>query len=161
MLDVVNPILNIGAAAGEVNPKVGETAGKLATMGAIGAGLVGTLSVGTGAVIKMRDQFTQVSMVGGTATRSLTNVGKAAGVIGAAGAAIAIYQIASALDEASVNGAKLEAALGAISLEVASTGSVTAKSFAELASSTESAFDKLADAGERSRIFNIFGFELW
>ena len=157
VLDVVNPILSIGAAAGDVNPKVGETAGKLATMGAIGAGLVGTLSVGTGAVMKMRDQFTQVSMVGGTATRSLTNVGKAAGVIGAAGAAIAIYQIAKALDDASVNGAKLEASLAAISLEVASTGGVTAKSFAELAKSTESAFDKLADVGERSKILDIFG----
>jgi hypothetical protein len=108
--------------------------------------------------MKMRDQFTQVSMVGGTATRSLTNVGKAAGAIGAVGAAIAIYQIAKALDDASVNGAKLEASLGAISLEVAETGGVTAKSFAELAKSTESAFDKLADAGERSKIFNIFGF---
>jgi hypothetical protein len=107
--------------------------------------------------MKMRDQFTQVSMVGGTATRSLTNVGKAAGAIGAVGAAIAVYQIAKALDEASVNGAKLEASLGAISLEVAETGGVTAKSFAELAKSTESAFDKLADVGERSKIFDIFG----
>jgi len=156
VLDVVNPILSIGAAAGDVNPKVGETAGKLATMGAIGAGLVGALSVGTGAVIKMRDQFTQVSMVSGTATRSLTNVGKAAAAIGAAGAAIAIYQLAQALDEASVNAARVEAILAQIALETASTGSITAGSFAELAKSTDGAIDKLSDFGDKT--LDVFNF---
>ena len=158
VIGVVKPFLEIGATASVVNPQIVETTGKLAAIGAVGAGLVGSLSLATGAVMKMSGQFTQVSMVGGTATRSLTNVGKAAGAIGAVGAAIAIYQIAKALDEASVNGARLEASLAAISLEVASTGNVTAKSFAELAKSTEGAFDKLADASERTKIFDIFGF---
>jgi hypothetical protein len=158
VIGVVKPFLEIGATASVVNPQIVETTGRLAAIGAVGAGLVGSLSLGTGAVMKMSGQFTQVAMVGGTATRSLTNVGKAAGAIGAVGAAIAIYQIAKALDEASVNGARLEASLAAISLEVASTGNVTAKSFAELAKSTEGAFDKLADAGERTKIFDIFGF---
>jgi hypothetical protein len=156
VLDVVNPILGIGAAAGEINPKVGETAGKLATMGAIGAGLVGTLSVGTGAVMKMRDQFTQVSMVGGTATRSLTNVGKAAAGIGAIGAAVVVYQLAKALDEASVNAAKVEAGLAAISLQAAEGSGVSAKSFADLAKSTDGAIDKLSDFGDRTLdVFNL------
>jgi hypothetical protein len=156
VLDVVNPILGIGAAAGEINPKVGETAGKLATMGAIGAGLVGTLSVGTGAVMKMRDQFTQVSMVGGTATRSLTGVGKAAAGIGAVGAAIVVYQLAKALDEASVNAAKVESGLAAISLQAAEGSGVSAKSFADLAKSTDGAIDKLSDFGDRTLdVFNL------
>jgi hypothetical protein len=156
VLDVVNPLLNIGATAGDINPAIGETAGKLATMGAIGAGLVGSLSVGTGAVIKMRDQFTQVSMVGGTATRSLTGVGKAAAAIGAVGAAIVVYQLAKALDEASVNAAKVESGLAAISLQAAQGGGVTAKSFADLAKSTDGAIDKLSDFGDRTLdVFNL------
>jgi len=158
VLEVVNPILGIGAAVGEINPAIGETAGKLGTIGAGAAGLVGALSIGTGAVMKMRDQFTQVSMVGGTATRSLTGVGKAAAAIGAVGAAVVVYQLAKALDEASVNAARVEASLAGISLEVASTGSVSAKSFAELASSTEGVIDKVADFAERTKIGDIFSF---
>jgi hypothetical protein len=79
VLEIVNPILGIGAAAGSVNPQIAETAGKLGTIGAGAAGMIGALSLGTGALMKMSGQFTQVSTVGGVATRSLTGAGKAAG----------------------------------------------------------------------------------
>jgi hypothetical protein len=145
VLDVVNPLLNIATAAQDISPKAGEAAGQIATIGTIGAGLVGTLSVGTGAVMKMRDNFTTMSGEGENATRKLTGVGKAAGVIGAAGAAFAIYQIASALNEASVDAVKLDTALTKVSSEVKSTGEVGGKSLQTLAEATRSTGDAVWD----------------
>ena len=145
VLDVVNPLLNIATAAQDISPKAGEAAGQIATIGTIGAGLVGTLSVGTGAVMKMRDNFTTMSGEGANATRKLTGVGKAAGVIGAAGAAFAIYQIASALNEASVDAVRLDTALTNVASEVKSTGEVGGKSLQTLAEATRSTGDAVWD----------------
>ena len=145
VLDVVNPLLNIATAAQDISPKAGEAAGQIATIGTIGAGLVGTLSVGTGAVMKMRDNFTTMSGEGANATRKLTGVGKAAGVIGAAGAAFAIYQIASALNDASVDAVRLDTALTKVSSEVKSTGEVGGKSLQTLADATRSTGDNVWD----------------
>ena len=141
VLEVVNPILGIGAAAGEVNPKIAETTGKLATIGAGAAGLVGALSVGTGAVMKMSANFTTMSGTGAGATKSLTGVGKAAGVIAGVGAAIVIYQIAMALDDVKVNGVAAETTLLDLQTEVEKTGKVSVKSFADAANATKSFLD--------------------
>ena len=156
VLDVVNPLLNIGGALGEVNPQIGETVGKLATIGAVGAGLVGSLSVGAGAIIKMRDSFTTLSGTGADATRSLTNVGKAAAVVGGAATVYAIYQIAKALNQASVDAAAVAFEISSIELELSKTGKVSAESFGKLANESQGAIDKLSDLGDATLdVFNL------
>lgn len=145
VLDVVNPLLNIATAAGDISPKAGEAAGQIATIGTIGAGLVGSLSVGTGAVMKMRDNFTTMSGEGENATSKLNGVGKAAGVIAAIGAAVAIYEVASALNDAAFDAAKYEAALTNLSTEVIKTGEVSAKSFQKMAEASAKPADSFYD----------------
>jgi len=145
VLDVVNPLLNIATAAGDISPKAGEAAGQIATIGTIGAGLVGSLSVGTGAVMKMKDNFTTMSGEGENATSKLNGVGKAAGVIAAIGAAVAIYEVASALNDAAFDAAKYEAALTDLSTEVIKTGEVSAKSFQKMAEASAKPADSFYD----------------
>jgi hypothetical protein len=145
VLDIVNPLLDIATAAGDISPEAGNAAGQIATIGTIGAGLVGSLSVGTGAVMKMRDNFTTMSGEGDNATRKLTGVGKAAGVIAAVGAAIAIYEVASALNDAAFDAAKYETALTDLNTEVIKTGEVSAKSFQKMAEASAKPADSLYD----------------
>jgi hypothetical protein len=82
ILDVVNPLLSIGGALGEVNPQIGESVGKVGAIGAAGSLAVGGLSILAGQAIKLRSVFTTVDMSSGIATRSLTGMGKAAGALG-------------------------------------------------------------------------------
>jgi len=145
VLDVVNPLLNIATAAGDISPAAGEATGKLAAIGTIGAGLVGSLSVGTGAVMKMKDNFTTLSGEGENATRKMTGAGKAAGAIAAVGAAIAIYEIASALNEAAFDAAKYDTALTKLSTELIKTGEVSAKSFQQMAEASAKPADSFYD----------------
>ena len=154
VLEVVNPLLNIATAAGEISPEAGNAAGKIATIGTIGAGLVGSLSVGTGAVMKMKDQFTTLSGEGENATRKMTGAGKAAGAIAAVGAAIAIYEIASALNEAAFDAAKYDTALTKLSTELIKTGEVSAKSFQQMAEASAKPADKLYDLWQAGKIVN-------
>ena len=144
VIDVFNPFLEIGATASVVNPQIAETTGKIAAIGAVSAGLVGSLSLGTGAVMKMSSNFTTLSGTGAGATKSLTGVGKAAGVIAGIGAAIVIYQIAMALDDVKVNGVAAETTLLDLQTEVENTGKVSVKSFADAANATKSWLDILA-----------------
>jgi hypothetical protein len=141
VIGVVKPFLEIGATASVVNPQIVETTGKIAAIGAVGAGLVGSLSLGTGAVMKMSSNFTTLSGTGAGATKSLTGVGKAAGVIAGIGAAIVIYQIAMALDDVKVNGVAAETTLLDLQTEVENTGKVSVKSFADAANATKSWLD--------------------
>src|SRR5690606_2160611 len=64
-------------------------------MAVAGAGLVGTLSLVAGQVIKMRDRFTALDQA--TGTRSLNNFGKAAvgvgAALGVASVALAVYTV--------------------------------------------------------------------
>lgn len=129
VLEIVNPILGIGAAAGSVNPAIAETAGKLGTIGAGAAGMIGAVSVGTGALMKMKGQFTQVSMAGGVATTSLTGAGKAAGALGALAAAAVVYELGKALNDASINADKLAAATDRGSTAFAKTGKIDLGNF--------------------------------
>jgi hypothetical protein len=129
VLEVVNPILGIGAAAGSVNPEIASTAGKLLTIGAGAAGMIGALSVGTGALMKMSGQFTQVSMARGVATKSLTGAGKAAGALGALAAAAVVYELGKALNDASINADKLAAAQDRASTAFAKTGKFDVSNF--------------------------------
>ena len=82
ILDVVNPLLSIGGALGEVNPQIGESVGKVGAIGAAGSLAVGGLSILAGQAVKLRGVFTTVDMSSGIATRSLTGMGKAAGALG-------------------------------------------------------------------------------
>ena len=164
VLDVVNPLLSMAAAAGEISPAAAEATGKLATIGTIGAGLVGSLSVGTGAVMKMKDQFTTMSGEGDNATRKLTGVGKAAGVIAAIGAAVAIYEVGKALNEAAFDAAKYETALTNLSTEVIKTGEVSAKSFQKMAEASakpaDSLYDLLTISDMTSKSFKLDGLTI-
>jgi hypothetical protein len=157
VLDVVNPLLNIATAAGDISPAAGEAAGKIGAIGAIGAGLVGSLSVGTGAVMKMRDNFTTMSGEGENATRKLSKVGKAAGAIAAVGAAVAIFEIANALNDATFDAEKFELALTKLKTGATTTGKVSAQSFNDLAESTTKVGDKLIDFVSGTNSFNING----
>lgn len=78
-----------------LDPEVQSTIGKFAALGVAGAGLVGTLSIVAGQLIKMRDRFTTLDI--DTKTRSLNNFGKAAVVTGAAlgvaGLALTAYTV--------------------------------------------------------------------
>jgi len=145
VLDVVNPILNIGAAAGDINPAVGETAGKLATIGAGAAGMIGTVSVATGALMRMKGQFTQVTGSGASATTSLTGAGKAAGALGALAAAAAIYEIGNALNDASFNADKFAAASDRLSTDFTKTGTISMEKFKTSAEATRKAGDGIWD----------------
>ena len=164
VLDVVNPLLNVATAAGEISPAAGDAAGKIGAIGAIGAGLVGSLSVGTGAVMKMKDQFTTLSGEGDNATRKMTGAGKAAGAIAAIGAAIAIYEIASALNDAAFNAAKYDTALTDLSTEVIKTGEVSAKSFQKMAEASakpaDSLYDLLTISDTVSKSFKLDGLTI-
>jgi len=129
VLEIVNPLLGIGAAAGSVNPEIASTAGKLGTIAAGAAGMIGTVSIATGALMKMKGQFTQVSMAGGVATTSLTGAGKAAGALGALAAAAVVYELGKALNDASINADKLAAATDRGSTAFAKTGKIDLGNF--------------------------------
>lgn len=157
VLDVVNPLLNVATAAGEISPAAGDAAGKIGAIGAIGAGLVGSLSVGTGAVMKMKDNFTTMSGEGENATRKLTGVGKAAGAVAAVGAAVAIFEIGKALNEATFDAARFDNALKDLQTGVTSTGKVTIASFKTLAESSTNFGDRFWDAVQPGKTFTLDG----
>ena len=146
VLEIVNPILGIGAAAGSVNPEIASTAGKLGTIGAGAAGMIGALSLGTGALMKMSGQFTQVATVGGVATRSLTGAGKAAGALGALAAAAVVYELGKALNDASINADKLAAATDRASNNFATTGKVNLQDF-------KTSTDEMTKVGDKAYDF--------
>ena len=160
VLDVVNPLLNIATAAGEISPEAGNAAGKIATIGTIGAGLVGSLSVGTGAVMKMKDNFTTMSGEGENATRKLTGAGKAAGVIGAAGAAFAIYEIGKALNEATFDAAKFDNAMTDLQTGATKTGKVSIESFKALGDASQKAGDRFYDFITTANSFTVDGLSM-
>ena len=145
VLEIVNPILGIGAAAGSVNPEIASTAGKLGTIGAGAAGMIGTVSIATGALMKMKGQFTQVTGSGAAATTSLTGAGKAAGAIGAIGAAVAIYEIGNALNDASFNADKFAASSDRLSTDFAKTGKIDLEKFNTSAKATTKLGDRIWD----------------
>ena len=145
VLEIVNPILGIGAAAGSVNPAIAETAGKLGTIGAGAAGMIGTVSIATGALMKMKGQFTQVTGTGAAATTSLTTAGKAAGALGALAAAAAIYEIGNALNDASFNADKFAAASDRLSTDFTKTGTISMEKFKTSAEATRKAGDGIWD----------------
>ena len=130
VLDIVNPIISFGAAVSDVNPKITETVGQVAALGTIGAGLVGSLSVGTGAVMKMRDNFTTLTGTGDSAVRSLNNVGKAAGGLAVATVVVGgLLILRNAIDKAAGGAQDLTAAtedLSAAQTDLASSKAVGA-----------------------------------
>ena len=160
VLDVVNPLLNIATAAGEISPEAGNAAGKIATIGTIGAGLVGSLSVGTGAVMKMKDNFTTMSGEGENATKKLTGAGKAAGVIGAAGAAFAIYEIGKALNEAAFDAVKFDTAFKDLQTGATTSGKVTGESLKKLAEASAHFNDDVWDKLVPPKTFTLDGATL-
>ena len=150
VLEIVNPLLSIGATAGSINPEIASTAGKLGTIGAGAAGMIGTVSIATGALMKMKGQFTQVSGEGAAATTSLTGAGKAAGALGALAAAAVVYELGKALNDASINADKLAAATDRASTNFAATGKIDLSDFKastdEMTKFGDKAYDSIQNA---------------
>jgi len=87
---MIGGIAGLAGAAGGANPAIGETAGKLAAFGSVGAVVVGSMSLVSGTLIKMRGSFTAL---GDDGTRSMNAMGKAAAGFGAALATLAISDV--------------------------------------------------------------------
>ena len=96
--------IKVTGALSSLNEKSGGSVGKFAALGVAGIGLLGTLSLIAGQVIKMRDRFSVLDKDG---TRSLNNMGKAAkglGIaLGIAAAALAVYQGAQKKNSDDIN----------------------------------------------------------
>ena len=105
----VGAVQGLGGAFGDLDPAVQSTIGKIAGFGVAGAGLVGTVSLVAGQVIKMREAFTTV---GADGVRSMTRLGTAMKGIGITTAAIAsVWALDQALTAATRSGTELAANL--------------------------------------------------
>lgn len=132
-----------------MNPAIAETGGRLAAIGAISSVVVGGLSMAAGQAIKMRDTLYPLSGAGDDASRSLSKVGIAAAGIGAVGAAIAVYQIAGALNEASRDAVGFETSLNRATTELNKTGTIGVSALAKMAEETQGLGDGLYDLTNR------------
>jgi hypothetical protein len=99
-LDVFGPVVsgltNFINGAGPAGQAAGDMAGKVLAISSAGL-------IAVGGIAKMASAFDNVKGALTNAEGGLNNFGRAAGVIGAAGAAIAILQIANAANEATRN----------------------------------------------------------
>lgn len=90
VLPMLTELVSVGGKAvgafSRLSPEVQGTIGKFAAIGVAGIGLVGTLSFVGGQAIKVRNRFTTL---GNDGSRSMTKLGKAAGVASVAFAAFA------------------------------------------------------------------------
>lgn len=112
------------------------------------AAAAGPVSTVVGTVMRLGDQMgalkgklVETSTAGDTTTRSLTNTGKAAALLGGAGAAFAVYQLAQALNTATEDALGLETALNNAKTER------TVQGLQDIATSTEGIGDKAKDFG--------------
>jgi hypothetical protein len=85
---IVGAIGGVVGAFGTLPTGVKTGVGSLAGIAVVAGGVVGSFSLVAGQVIKMREAFTTLKP--GATTAQLTNLGKAAGVAGAAGGIIAL-----------------------------------------------------------------------
>ena len=132
ILDVVNPLLSIGGALGEVNPQIGETAGKVGAIGAAGSLAVGGLSILAGQATKLRSVFTTVDMSSGVATRSLNGMGKAAAGLGLVAATAVVADFVFGILNAGKTADDTRRAIDELTISVNNTSDTSLPEFAEL-----------------------------
>jgi hypothetical protein len=98
--DMSGAVFGAVDAVGGLNEETLAGAGQFATYGTAALGVVGSLSFVAGQAIKLRDRFT---VLGEDGTRSVNNLGKAAGSLGgilvAGGVIAAAYELGQAFDD--------------------------------------------------------------
>jgi hypothetical protein len=92
--DLAGALVKVTGAAGDANPAIAETFGKVAAFGGIGVTGVSGLAVVAGQAIKLRDAFTTLGEDG---TRSINKLGKAAAGFGVVVGTIAAVDIIGGL----------------------------------------------------------------
>jgi len=140
ILDVVNPLLSIGGALGEVNPQIGETVGKVGAIGAAGSLAVGGLSILAGQAIKLRSVFTTVDMSSGVATRSLTGMGKAAAGLGFVAATALVTDFVFGLLNAGDAAERVRTGVDKLTISINTAGDSSLPEFAELVAAEKNIF---------------------
>ena len=153
ILDVVNPLLSIGGALGEVNPQIGESVGKVGAIGAAGSLAVGGLSILAGQAIKLRSVFTSVDMSSGVATRSLTGMGKAAAGLGLVAATAVVSDFVFGLLNAGDAADRVRKGIDELTISINDTGDTSLPEFAELVAAEKNIF-------KLGRLFTDFGAEI-
>ena len=132
ILDVVNPLLSIGGALGEVNPQIGESVGKVGAIGAASSLAVGGLSILAGQAIKLRGVFTTVDASSGIATRSLTGMGRAAAGLGLVAATVVVSDFVMGIFNAGKVADDTRRAIDELTISVNDTSDTSLPEFAEL-----------------------------
>ena len=140
ILDVVNPLLSIGGALGEVNPQIGETAGKVGAIGAAGSLAVGGLSILAGQAVKLRSVFTTVDMSSGVATRSLNGMGKAAAGLGFVAATALVTDFVFGLLNAGDAADRIRTGIDKLTISINTAGDSSLPEFAELVAAEKNIF---------------------
>jgi hypothetical protein len=126
----------------ELSPGTQSVIGKLGGVVVVSGLVVGALSMVAGKALEARDRFTTLGTDG---TRSLNNVGKAAAGLGAAGAALALYQMGQALNDATKDAVGLETAIN--KLQLAEGPDEVGAAIGEAAEATKGWIDDLRNVG--------------
>jgi DNA-binding transcriptional MerR regulator len=92
-------------ALNDINPAIGDSVGRIGAIGGIAVTAVGGLAVVVG-------QFDKVKTAAFNAEGGLTGFGKAAGAIGFAAGAFALYEIGQAIKDAQVNSVEFQKTVG-------------------------------------------------
>lgn len=128
------------------------TAGVAAAIGPVTT-IVGTLMRAGTVLGDMRGKLTQVTESADGSTTSLTRTGKAAVALGAVGAALAVYQMGKALNDATKDAVGLETAVNR--LKVADGPKDVASALRDASTASEGFLDKLSNIG------NNLGGGMW
>ena len=153
ILDVVNPLLSIGGALGEVNPQIGESVGKVGAIGAAGSLAVGGLSILAGQAIKLRSVFTTVDASSGIATRSLTGMGKAAAGLGLVAATAVVSDFVFGLLNAGTTADNTREAIDNLTISINTAGDTSLPEFGELVAAEQNTL-------RLKNLFEEFGAEI-
>ena len=132
-------------ALNDINPAIGDSVGRIGAIGGIAATAVGGLAVVVG-------QFDKVKQAAFNAEGGLTRFGKAAGVIGAAGLVLSVFEIVNAIDQAKIKSEEFQLALKAVG-DAKSVESQT-KAFRNLYDESVTATDQI---GNFIRAIDVFG----
>ncbi|HKY13364.1 MAG TPA: hypothetical protein VJM33_00465, partial [Microthrixaceae bacterium] len=159
--EVFEPLAKAGAdfaeKAAEWNPQLLKSVGHFAAIGSVAATTFGTVATIGGQIANISEGFSGLSGLANKFGVSLkdaqgnaTGLGKAVSGIGAGAGvlmgAVAIYEVARAIGEATENTRQFDTALKRLSSGAASTPKAMAKEFQEMAASVEGWDDKLKDA---------------
>ena len=153
ILDVVNPLLSIGGALGEVNPQIGESVGKVGAIGAAGSLAVGGLSILAGQAVKLRSVFTTVDASSGVATRSLTGIGKAAAALGLVAATAVVSDFVFGLLNAGEVADNTRRAIDNLTISINTAGDTSLPEFGELVAAEQNTL-------RLKNLFEEFGAEI-